>query len=538
MQSSGQAKAGASSNVDMNNLRKMGFLWGLLCLAALHSLPRLAHANDQQRLFLDKDGKLRDVKSTGIAQLDLVEAIPTQPKEKLVEFSYDSFQENHGPKSAFATTLPDTMDDWNSEDEAVAEAGGCRGKKSPGENASSEEGGEAGDKSCKMTWKKSQRLADGLMRFSIDLLREVQLESNRANVVLSPLSIALALSHLALGAANQTEKHLLEVMHLESVPCLHHMLGTLRRRLTESTLSLGSRLYLQKGFEVKEKFLEDSEKFYGAKPMTLSGMSQDDLVAINNWVKEATHGQIPSFLQQLPENTVMLLLNAIYFHGFWRNKFNASFTGPDVFHLDSEFVVPVEMMRAAEYPLSWFTLESQDIQVAKFPFKSNVSFVVLVPNQNNWNTSHVLENFPYKELCRLFRREVPTMVKFPKIKLDYKLELNQVLSQLGLQELFTSPNLQKITEEPLFVSSVQHQATLELKEDGVEASAATSIAVSRSFSTFSLDRPFVFIIFEDETGIPLFIGSVRNPSPDAAPQIREPWDSREATDANEHHVPK
>ncbi|XP_008638552.1 alpha-2-antiplasmin [Corvus cornix cornix] len=516
----------------------MGFLWGLLCLAALHSLPRLAHAIDQQRLFLDKDGKLRDVKSAGMVQSDSLGAIPTLPKGKLVEFTYDSFQENDGTMSASTSTLPDTRDDWNSEDEAVAGAGGCRGKKSPEEKASSEEEGEAGDKGCEMTWKKSQRLADGLMRFSIDLLREVQLESNRTNVILSPLSIALALSHLALGAANQTEKHLLEVMHLESVPCLHHMLGTLRRRLTESTLSLGARLYLQKGFEVKQKFLEDSEKFYGAKPMTLSGISQDDLVAINNWVKEATHGQIPSFLQQLPENTVMLLLNAVYFHGFWRNKFNASFTGPDVFHLDHEFVVPVEMMKAHQYPLSWFTLESQDIQVAKFPFKSNVSFVVIVPNRYTRNTSHVLENFPYRQLCRLFPREVPTTVKIPKIKLDYQLELNQVLSQMGLQELFTSPNLQKITEEPLFVSSVQHQATLELKEDGVEASAATSVMLSRSVSVFSLDRPFVFIIFEDETGVPLFIGSVQNPSPDAAPQVREPQDSSEATDANEHRMPK
>ncbi|XP_026653038.2 alpha-2-antiplasmin isoform X1 [Zonotrichia albicollis] len=515
--------------------RKMGFLWGLLCLAALHSLPRLAHGIEQHRLFLDKDGKLRDVKSAGIAQSDLLGAIPALPEGKMVEFSYDSFQENDGAMSALPSTLPDSRDAWNSEDEAVAGAGGCRGENSPGENASAE---EEGDKSCELTWKTSQKLADGLMRFSIDLLREVELESNRSNVILSPLSIALALSHLALGAANQTEKRLLEVMHLESVPCLHQMLGTLGRRLSESTLSLGSCLYLQKGFEVKEKFLEDSEKFYGAKPKTLSGINQDDLVAINSWVKDVTHGKIPSFLQQLPQNTVMLLLNAIYFHGFWRNKFNASFTGPDVFHLDNEFVVPVEMMKAHQYPLSWFTLESQDIQVAKFPFKSNVSFVVIVPNHNTRDTSHVLENFPYKQLCRLFPREVPTMVKIPKIKLDQKLELNQVLSQMGLQELFTSPNLQKITEQPLFVSSVQHQATLELREDGVEASAATSVVLSRSVSAFSLDRPFVFIIFEDETGIPLFIGSVQNPNPDAAPQIPEPQDSGEATDANKNRVPK
>ncbi|NXI55459.1 A2AP protein, partial [Chloroceryle aenea] len=436
------------------------------------------------------------------------------------------------------TAPPGMTNDWNPDNEVLAGAAGCREQQPAGEKASSEEEGEAEDESCEMTWKKSRMLAAGLMRFSIDLLREVQVESNRTNVILSPLSITLALSHLALGAANWTEKHLLEVMHLESVPCLHHLLGTLRRRLPESTLSLASRLYLQKGFEVKEKFLEDSEKFYGAKPMTLSGISEDDLVAINSWVKEATNGQIPTFLKQLPGNVVMLLLNAIHFHGFWRNKFDASFTEPDVFHLDNEFVVPVEMMKAQKYSLSWFTLESQDIQVAKFPFKNNMSFVAIVPNQYSWNTSHVLENFPYEQLCRLFPREVPTTVKIPKLKLDYHLELNKVLSQMGLRELFTSPNLQKITDEPVFVSSVQHQSALELKEDGVEASATTSVAISRSVSAFSLDRPFVFIIFEDETGIPLFIGSVQNPNPNAAPQIKETWDSHEATDGNEYPMPK
>ncbi|NXC49452.1 A2AP protein, partial [Penelope pileata] len=436
------------------------------------------------------------------------------------------------------TTPAGTERDESPEDKATAGAVNCHKQELSGEILSSEEEGEDEEESCGITWKKSQKLANGLMKFSIDLLREVQKESNRNNVILSPLSIALTLSNLALGAANETEKRLLEVMHLESVPCLHHVLSSLRRRLAEAMLSLASRVYLQKGFEVKEKFLEDSEKFYGAKPVTLSGNSEDDLTAINKWVKEATNGQIPTFLQQLPENTVMLLLNALYFHGFWRNKFDASFTAPDVFHIDDDFVVSVEMMKAQRYSLSWFTLESQDIQVARFPFKGNMSFVVIVPNQYSWNTSHVLENFPYGQLCRLFPKEVPTTVEIPKIKLDYQLELNNVLSQMGLQELFTSPNLQKISDEPLFVSSVQHQSTLELKEDGVEASAVTSVMISRSLSAFSLDRPFLFIIFEEEMGIPLFIGTVKNPNPNAAPQIKEPRDLPDATDDDENPMPK
>lgn len=70
-------------------------------------------------------------------------------------------------------------------------------------------------------------------------------------------------------------------------------------------------------------------------------------------------------------------------------------------------------------------------QVAKFPFKSNMSFVVIVPNQYTWNNSYVLENLSYEQLCKLFPKEVPTTVKIPKIKLDYQLELNKVLSQMG-----------------------------------------------------------------------------------------------------------
>uniref|UniRef100_A0A8V1AL22 Serpin family F member 2 n=1 Tax=Gallus gallus TaxID=9031 RepID=A0A8V1AL22_CHICK len=495
----------------------MVLLWGLLLLSlsALHSHPRLplAHAVEQQHLSSDKAVDLKNLKSGGDEESALPEAIPTLLDAKLADT-----WETYGTTPSISTSA-ETEEEESPGDKATAGAVSCHEQEPSGKTLSSEEEGEGEEESCDITWKKSQKLANGLMRFSTDLLREVQQESNGNNVILSPLSIALALSNLALGAANQTEKRLLEAMHLESVPCLHHMLSSLRRRLAGATLSLASRVYLQKGYEVKEEFLEESEKFYGAKPVTLSGSSEDDLTAINKWVKEATNGQIPTFLQQLPGDTVMLLLNAIHFHGFWRNKFDASFTAPDAFHLSDDFVVSVEMMKAQRYPLSWFTLESQDIQYT-------------------WNTSHVLENFPYGQLCRLFPKEVPTTVKIPKITLDYQLELNSVLSHMGLQELFISPNLQKISDEPLFVSSIQHQSTMELKEDGVEASAATGVMISRSLSAFSIDRPFIFILFEEEMGIPLFIGSVKNPNPNAAPQVKELQDLPDATDDNEYTMPK
>lgn len=95
---------------------------------------------------------------------------------------------------------------------------------------------------------------------------------------------------------------------------------------------------------------------------------------------------------------------------------------------------------------------------------------------------------------------------------------------LGLGELFSSPDFRRIADVPLFVSSIQHQSALDLAEDGVEASAVTSVVMSRSISTFSLNRPFVFLIIEDTTGVPLFIGSIQNPDPSAPKQRKEQQD--------------
>lgn len=76
-----------------------------------------------------------------------------------------------------------------------------------------------------------------------------------------------------------------------------------------------SHIELSPGFEVKEAFLEDSEKFYKAKAATLSGNGEEDLAAINSWVKEATRGHIPKVLSELPANVAMILLNAVHFQG-------------------------------------------------------------------------------------------------------------------------------------------------------------------------------------------------------------------------------
>ncbi|KAM5182141.1 alpha-2-antiplasmin isoform 1-T2 [Mantella aurantiaca] len=367
-----------------------------------------------------------------------------------------------------------------------------------------------------------RKFADAMMTFSKDLLKQVHLESKSPNVVVSPLSIALALLQLTLGAEKETEKRLLEALHVESFPCLHERLQKVTKRLMQTTLSIAARMYVDKDFTIKESFLEKSEKLYGSKPVNLGPSKKENLESINKWVSDATKGKIENFLSDLPDKVVLILLNAIHFKGFWKNKFDPSKTSEDSFYLNDDESALVDMMHAKLYPLSYYTLDKLDSQVARLSFKGNLSFVIVMPHQTVWNVSNILDKLNKTELYSRFHREKPTSLKVPKLNLNFKLGLKSALTNLGLGQLFKEPNLKGISEEKLVVSSVEHQSTLDLNEEGVEAAGTTAVVTSRSLSTFSVNRPFFFLLIDDNTGFVLFCGYVRNPKPTSHKKKRDP----------------
>ncbi|XP_018413153.1 PREDICTED: alpha-2-antiplasmin [Nanorana parkeri] len=383
-----------------------------------------------------------------------------------------------------------------------------------------------------------RKFADAMMTFSKDLLKQVYLESTSPNVVVSPLSIALGLLHLTLGAEKETEKELLQTLHVESLPCLHEKLQKISKRLVQTALSIAARIYVQKGFQIKKSFLEKSEKLYRSKPVNLGPSMKENVKSINKWVSDATKGKITNFLTSIPEEVVLILLNAIHFKGIWKNKFDPSQTSEDTFFVNDEESKLVDMMHAALYPLSYHMVEKLDSQVARLPFKGNMSFVIVMPYQTEWNVSNILDKLNKSELYSRFHKQKPTTLKVPKLNLNFKLELTRALSNLGLGKLFTDPDLGRISNEDLVVSSVEHQATLDLNEDGVEAAGATAILTSRSLSTFSVNRPFFFFLIDDNTGVVLFCGYVRDPKPDSLKKKREPSLNPEIKFLHKGSIPK
>uniref|UniRef100_A0A8C7S286 Serpin domain-containing protein n=1 Tax=Oncorhynchus mykiss TaxID=8022 RepID=A0A8C7S286_ONCMY len=363
-------------------------------------------------------------------------------------------------------------------------------------------------------------------RLGRQLLDSLQTGSEQPNVIISPLSVALALAHVCLCllmtvinfSRNETQKLLLSSLHAHTVPCYHESLGSLLQHLTNTSLQVATRMYLRPEFEVYQSFVAESMRSYKSEPVPL--ISVED---VNQWVEDTTKGHMTNFLTSIPHDVVLMLINAVHFKGEWEARFDPQLTQKDVFYLDNKNFVHVDMMRSAKYPLSLLEDGELGAQVARFPFKGNTSFLVVMPLPGRGNVSSLVAKLNISDLYRRLPQERTMQVQLPKFTLQYRQELQEALTSMGLGSLFSSPNLSGVSAVPLQVSSMRHACGVELSEEGAEASAATSITIMRSVPIFSVNYPFLFALVDHASLAPIFLGTVTNPAPDASPmQIDSP----------------
>ncbi|XP_070700063.1 alpha-2-antiplasmin [Pempheris klunzingeri] len=377
--------------------------------------------------------------------------------------------------------------------------------------ADEEEDTEEEVHSCGRRFSPEEHKAIGgaIERVGLQLLEKLPIGPQQPNVVLSPLSLAFALAQLTLGARNETEKLLLKSLNAHNLPCYHHILGGLLPHFKNTSLEVAARMYLRPGFEVKLSFIEDSLARYQSQPVPLVSVEE-----VNQWVENATNGHISNFLESIPHGVVLMLMNAVYFKGEWQTRFDPLATSKGVFYLDNQNSVSVDMMKSAQYPIRLLDDPELEAQVASFPFKGNTSFLIVMPLPGRGNMSSVLLKLNISDLHRRLPQEKAMQVNLPKVKLQYRQELQEALTSLGLGSLFSGPNLSGISDHPLKVTGVRHASTVELSEEGVEASATTVVTSMRSVSLFSVNHPFFFALVDDASLAPLFMGIVTNPAPD------------------------
>lgn len=363
------------------------------------------------------------------------------------------------------------------------------------------------------------KLAAAVSNFGYDLYRQQSSRTATANVLLSPFSLATALSGLSLGAGERTEDVISRALFYDLLNKaeVHNTYKDLLASVTgpEKSLKSASRIIVEKRLRVKSTFHSQLEKSYRMRLRALSGNTQLDLQEINNWVRQQTRGRILRFMKDMPTDVSILLAGAAYFKGTWKTKFDTKRTVLKDFHLDEDRTVQVSMMSDPKAILRYGFDSELNCKIAQLPLTEGVSAMFFLPTKVTQNMTLIEESLT-SEFVHDVDRELKTVhavLSLPKLKLNYEEALSNTVKETRLQSLFTSPDFTKISAKPIKLSHVQHKAILELSEDGEKSTPNPGVNAARlTFPIeYHVDRPFLLVLRDDTTGTLLFIGKILDP---------------------------
>jgi serpin B len=362
--------------------------------------------------------------------------------------------------------------------------------------------------------------------FTFDLLTEALSDlSDQENAMLSPLSVTMALSMTANGAEGATQSTIYKT--LRSAGYEPSFLNEYYKKLITSLpaldpkvkLDIANSIWYKEGFQVVPAFLETNENFYQATARALNFNDPAATKIINDWVNEKTKGKIPTIVDKIDQDMRMYLINAIYFKGAWSKPFKKDRTQNMEFHSPSGSVQTPFMQNEGVYSV----FENVDFKAVEIPYGDTTysMYAFLPANEISPKTllNKLSENGKWDEYQREFNSR-QTRLSLPKFKFSYENSLIDELEQLGMGLAFSNQaDFSGIEKNGgLTISEVKHKTFIEVNEEGTEAAAVTSVGVSLTsmpqYYTLNFDRPFLFFIRENSSGLIMFAGQVNNPGHD------------------------
>ncbi|XP_013007447.1 pigment epithelium-derived factor isoform X1 [Cavia porcellus] len=364
------------------------------------------------------------------------------------------------------------------------------------------------------------KLAAAISNFGYDLYRVRSIESPTTNVLLSPLSVATALSALSLGAEQRTEATIHRALYYDMIsnPDIHSTYKELLATVTapQKNLKSASRIVFERKLRIKSSFVALLEKSYSTRPRILTGNPRIDLQEISNWVQAQMKGKITRSTREVPSGISILLLGVAYFKGQWVTKFDSRKTSLQDFHLDEERTVKVPMMSDPKAIIRYGLDTDLNCKIAQLPLTGSMSIIFFLPMRATQNLTMIEESLT-SEFVHDINRElkaVQAVLSIPRLKLSFEGELTKSLQEMKLHSLFESPDFSKITGKPIKLTQVEHRAGFEWNEEGAPGTSTNSDLQPTGF-TFSLDyhlnQPFIFVLRDTDTGALLFIGKILDP---------------------------
>lgn len=342
------------------------------------------------------------------------------------------------------------------------------------------------------------------------------------NGLVSPLSALLCLALVANGASGDTLAQLEDVLGM-SIEDLNKAAYAYTRSLGSGDsykVKLANSVWFEDAptLNVSEQYLQTSADWYDAEQFA-APFDASTVKDINSWVKKNTDGMIDSIVEEIQQETVMYLINTLVFDAKWQDEYEKKQIKDDIFQNDNGTKTPVKMLCSEESTV----LRTEDsIGFAKKYKGGKYSFVALLPEENKdiYEFAASLDGEDWISMWES-KSHRSANVKIPEFSYETGFSLKDILKDLGATDMFDRykadfSKLATSENDNIYCSGVQQKCFIDVSRNGTKAAAVTwaimdayDAAPSEPLNIF-LDRPFVYGIVDNATGLPLFLGIVNN----------------------------
>jgi len=360
--------------------------------------------------------------------------------------------------------------------------------------------------------------------FSVELFKNSY--AKRENSLISPTSVYFALGMTANGAKGNTLKEFEELLGKEGIGIedLNSYYYSLSKWLTDvksGKVTFANSIWYRDDdiLNIKKEFLQKNASYYKAAAYKADFSAKATVKDINNWVKHNTGETIDKIIDKIDGNDLMYLINAVYFEDKWETPYTKQDIQDGEFYLEDGTRKKVEFMNSTEF------IYISDDKAEGFikPYESGkYSFVAILPNEGVGVDSYIASLSGEKFISLMDNKSSEKVrASIPKFKISYSKELKESLKNMGLVECFSLDKadfseMAEVEKGDIYVGKVLHKTYITVDVLGTKAGAATSANMQLKLGApeghdIILDRPFIYAIIDNETNLPLFIGTMMNP---------------------------
>ncbi|XP_068942107.1 corticosteroid-binding globulin isoform X2 [Petaurus breviceps papuanus] len=368
-----------------------------------------------------------------------------------------------------------------------------------------------------------RKLAPVNVDFAFRLYKNLISRAPDRNVFISPVSISMSLAMLSLGARSATHTQLLESLgfnltetsDLEIHQGFRYLIHLLNNSDTGLEMNMGNVLFLDSQIELMETFMKKIKHYYNVEVFSTDFQNSTRAKKqVNDLIKSKTLGKVDQLFKELDSDTMLILISYIFFKGRWAKPFDPSLTKMQKFYTSENVSMDVSMMFQSRANNHLFDKELS-CTVVQLEYSGNATAFFILPDEGKMD--QVVASLSRDTLNRWshLRQDSYVDLYIPKLYISESYDLEDVLKEMGLMDIFTSQaNLSGITKEAsVKLSEVLHKAVLSIDEEGREAPAGTGVNMifSSHHPVIKFDRPFLFVVFDHFTWSSLFLGKIMNP---------------------------